>query len=100
MSLRASRRARWPWTSWCRTMMCSVAATQVTASNEDEGFARAIEDFILSAGAGGAAGLWDQQHRRRRRPPGCASAEVVARLHVLDPAGMGRLPAQHLAGLV
>jgi hypothetical protein len=29
-------------------MMCSVAATQVTASNEDEGFARAIEDFILS----------------------------------------------------
>jgi hypothetical protein len=40
-----------PWTSWCRTTMCSVAATQVTASNEDEGFARAIEDFIVSAGA-------------------------------------------------
>jgi hypothetical protein len=29
-------------------MMCSVAATQVTASNEGEGFASAIEDFILS----------------------------------------------------
>ena len=28
------------------------------------------------------------------------SAEIVARLHVLDPAGMGRLPAEHLAGLV
>jgi hypothetical protein len=28
-------------------MMCSVAATQVTASYEDEGFARAIEDFIV-----------------------------------------------------
>jgi hypothetical protein len=29
-------------------MMCSVAATQVTASNEEEGFAGAIEDFIVS----------------------------------------------------
>jgi hypothetical protein len=29
-------------------MICSVAATRVTASNEDEGFARAIEDFVLS----------------------------------------------------
>jgi hypothetical protein len=29
-------------------MMCSVAAAQVTDSNEDEGFARPIEHFILS----------------------------------------------------
>src|ERR1700728_2700853 len=32
--------------------------------------------------------------------PGAGLREVVARFHVLDPAGMGRLPAQQFAGLV
>jgi hypothetical protein len=47
---------------------------------------------IMPAGAGSTVGVAER--------PGSASAEVVARLHVLDPAGMGWLPAQHLAGLV
>jgi hypothetical protein len=48
--------------------------------------------FAPGPGEGGRIGQWGGGIRQL--------AEVVARLHVLDPARVGRLPVQHLAGLV